>query len=85
MKTLILALCLITLSGCAILQSPLFWRLTAKTAIRAAYDAGGAQAVAEKIDEMQDAGKLTQAQAAAIKTAAAEGVQRLEEALDKCE
>ena len=66
------------LVGCAILKSPTFWRITAGGILRAAYNAGGAEAVEEKVDELEESGKLSHEAAEKIKTAALKGYQRLE-------
>lgn len=40
-RVMLLACLMLSLSGCAILRNPLFWRITVGSVIRAAYEAGG--------------------------------------------
>ena len=58
-KVMLLACLLLALSGCAILRNPLFWRITVGSVIRAAYEAGGAEMVGERIDRLEEKGQIS--------------------------
>lgn len=80
-KALFIALLLLTLPGCALLENPLFWRLTLGGVIRAAYNSGGAEAVEYKIDELTHQGTIDPEQAEKIKDAAQQGYDKLTDSL----
>lgn len=80
-KMLIVAIGMLFMAGCAIFENPLFWRITVGGVLRAAYDAGGAQLVGEKIDSLEEKGKIDAEQAEKIKEAAQKGYDKLQEKL----
>lgn len=80
-KALFIALLLLMLPGCALLENPLFWRYTLGGVIRAAYNSGGAEAVEHKIDCLCHQGTIDPEQAKKIKDAAQQGYDRLTDSL----
>ena len=82
-KAMLLACLMLSLSGCAILRNPLFWRITVGSVIRAAYEAGGAEMVSERIDRLEEKGKISAEAAEKIKEAAQKGYDALQKRLSE--
>ncbi len=76
---------LVMMSGCAILENPLFWRITVGGVLRAAYESGGAEMVGERIDCLEEKGKLSSESAEKLKDAAQKGYDKLQDKLDEVE
>ena len=77
-RVMLLACLMLSLSGCAILRNPLFWRITVGSVIRAAYEAGGAERVEARIDCLEEKGRISPETAEKIKTAAQKGYDALQ-------
>lgn len=79
-KPLLLILTLATATGCTLLESPYFWRITVSSVLRSAYESGGAEAVEYKINALTHQGIIDPEQAQQLKAAAQKGYEKI---LDK--